>query len=98
MRTAAVSVPRSTTSCPASASSTASRSATPRWSNATATFTPLDPSSNNVVLALGGRSRHPLQQRRGASDHVVGREAELLEHGGAGRGGAEALDRDRVAA
>src|SRR5438309_2662307 len=37
MRTDASWVPRSTTSCPTSASSTACRSATPRWSNATAT-------------------------------------------------------------
>src|SRR3954465_11792554 len=38
MRWTSVSVPRSTTSCSASASRTASRRWTPRWSNATATF------------------------------------------------------------
>src|ERR671932_630681 len=37
MRSASLSLPRSTTSCPASASSTASRRWTPRWSKATAT-------------------------------------------------------------
>src|SRR5262249_44138965 len=38
MLTASVSVPRSITSCSASASNTTSRRWTPRWSNATATF------------------------------------------------------------
>src|SRR5947208_15378734 len=84
MRTASVSVPRSMTACPSSASvaSTASRRCTPRWSNATATFM---------------RSRHACAQGESARGHVVDRVAELLEHRVPGGGRAEVLDRDRVA-
>src|SRR5690349_18578366 len=92
MRTEASCVPRSTTSCAASASSTASRSATPRWSNATTIFTrpPGDESSP-------GASRHPFEERRRARDDVVDVVAETLEHGRPGRGSAEAVECDRVA-
>src|SRR4029078_8501528 len=54
MRTASVSVPRSTTSCPSSrnVSRILSRRWTPRWSKATATFTP------RTVPALAVESSH----------------------------------------
>src|SRR5205807_7322005 len=51
------------------------------WSNATATFT----------------SRHSLEQRRSAGDDVVDGEPEALEHLVSRSGGAEALQRERVA-
>src|SRR5207247_6631368 len=59
------------------------RSPTPRWSKATETFT--------------APSRHACPQRERASEHVVHAVAELLEHGASRGGGAEVLDRDRVA-
>src|SRR6266536_1960032 len=83
MRTASLSVPRSTIPCPSapSVASTVSRRWTPRWSNATATFT----------------SGHALAEGERARDDVVDRVAELLEHGRARRRRAEVPDRDRVA-
>src|SRR2546423_11622877 len=47
--------------------------------------------------ATSAASCDPPEQRRGARDDVVDVEAEPLEHGRTGSGGAEALERDRVA-
>src|SRR5215831_18064029 len=108
MRTDASCVPRSITSWTARASMTASRSATPRWSKATATFTRVAPwgAQGRQRRRTHGRSPHvlmmastsdasynALQQRRRARDDVVDVVAEPFQHGGPRRGGAEAVER-----
>src|SRR5581483_10771452 len=107
-------VPRSTTACAASASSTVSRSATPRWSNATTTLIDPTPSPSSRANAARppprpcaprarhrtafGQSRDALQESGRARDDVVEVEAELLQDGRPRGGRTESLDRDRVTA
>src|SRR5581483_10465924 len=53
---------------------------------------------DSALLSPRTRSSDPLQERGRARDDVVDVEAEALEHGRAGRGGAEPLQLDRRAA